>query len=304
MNQLRAALDRRLGELGAARPDLDRALALQRMLLGREIDLLDAIRSGGLPGVALPPGYVTAKLKRGIPALHGEPIPLPCTLLELTAREFCDHLAQGGAGDAARSVGRALETRALDGTALLSACFGRDQRLVRLMAVQQNLSPDIAWLVAELALAPFAYLLQVRALPADAAAVAGAIRAWDRGFCPACGSWPAVIEVVGGAHLLRCSFCAASWRLSSYRCLYCSNDADTFVTAAPDAGQPGRRLQVCGACGAYVKVLETAAPTAFPLVAVEDLASMDLDMAAIERKYIRPPLPEIRRGPQSAIRNP
>ncbi len=296
MDQLRASLDRRLDGLAATRPDLDRALALQRILLNRQIDLLDVIRQGGLPGLTLPAGYLVAKLKRGIPGLHGEPVPLPSKLFELSAREFCEHLARGGAGDAADAVGRALDGRALDGTALVSACFGRDQRRVRFMAAQQGLSPDIAWLVAELALAPFAYLLQCRTLAAGHPAVSEGVRAWDRGFCPACGSWPAIVEATGGGHLLRCSFCAAGWELSSYRCLYCSNDAESFVTAAPDPEQPGRRIQICDGCGGYVKVLETAVATEFPFVAIDDLASMDLDMVAIERKYVRPALPEIRKN--------
>jgi FdhE protein len=295
MESLRAALDRRLDELTAARPDLGPALALQRTLLSRQIDLLEFIRSAGMPGVALPPGYVAAKLKRGVPALYGEPVPLPSHLLDLSAREFCDHLSHGGAGEMAAAIGRALDSRALDGGALLSACFGRDQRRVRFMAAQQSVSPDLAWLVAELALAPFAYLLQCRALPRDNAAIGDAMRAWDRGFCPACGSWPALVESTGGAGTLRCSFCAAGWHLSSYRCLYCGNEGETLMTAAPDPERPGRRVQICGGCGGYVKWLEMNAPTEFPLVAIEDLASMDLDMAAIERKYLRPPLPEIKR---------
>jgi hypothetical protein len=45
-----------------------------------------------------------------------------------------------------------------------------------------------------------------------------------------------------------------------------------------------------------VKVLEVPAPTLFPLVAIEDLASMDLDLVALERKYMKPPLPEIRKA--------
>jgi FdhE protein len=289
MDQLRASLDRRLAELGTARPDLDRAIQLQRTLLGRQLDMLDVLRQGGMPGVSLPTGYLAAKLKRSIPALHGEPVPLPSKVLELSAREYCGHLAAGGAGEAAAAVGHALDSRAIDGGALVSACFGRDQRRVRFMAAQQNVSPDIAWLVAELALAPFAYLLQCRVL------AGGTLRAWDHGFCPACGSWPAIAEAAAGRHVLRCSFCAAGWELSSYRCLYCSNDTETFITAAPDSEQPGRRLQLCNACGGYAKVLELTRPTEFPLIAIEDLASMDLDMAAMERKYVRPALPEIKR---------
>ena len=295
MPQLRERLDRRLDDLGSARPELDRALALQRTLLSRQIDLLEVIQRGGLPGVALPSGYVSTKLKRGIPALHGEPIPLPAQVFGLSAREFCEHLARGGAGDAAAAVGHALDSHAIDGAALLSACFGRDQRRVRSMASQAGVSPDLAWLVAEMALAPFAYLLQQRALPGGNAVIADALRAWDRGFCPACGSWPAVAEGAAGSHILRCSFCAAAWQLSSYRCLYCGNDRDSFVTAAPDPEQPTRRLQLCGECGGYAKVLDLAAPIEFPMTAVEDLASMDLDMVAIERKYLKPPLAEIKK---------
>lgn len=295
MFALRAGLDQRLDALAASRPDLDRALALQRVLLGRQLDLVDVIRTAGMPGLTLPAGYVAAKLRRGVPALHREPIPLPATLLAISAREFCDHLASGGAGEAAAAVGRAMDQHQIDVGVLLSACFGRDQRRVRLMAAQQNVSPDLAWLVAELALAPFAYLLQCRALPADHAAIAEASRAWDRGFCLACGSWPAIVEASGGANLLRCSFCAAAWQLSSYRCIYCGSDSERFITAAPDPEHASRRLQLCGECGGYVKAIEVPTPTEFPLVAVEDLASMDLDLVAIERKYLRPPLPEIRR---------
>jgi FdhE protein len=159
------------------------------------------------------------------------------------------------------------------------------------MAAHAGVSADLAWLVSELALAPFAYLVQCRTLSTDHQRVASARRAWDRGFCPACGSWPAVIE--GADTKLRCSFCAADWQLSSYRCLYCGNDDETFITAAPNPEEPGRRLQLCGGCGGYVKVLDLT--TAFPMAAVEDLASMDLDMVAIARKYLRPPLPEIKR---------
>ena len=287
----------RLDQLAIERPDLVPALTLQRELLDRAVELIGMFAAGGLPGLSLPPRYVAAKLGRGIPALHGEPIPLPVKVLTSCARDFCDRIASGGAGEAAVAVARALESQAVAPAALMSACFGRDQRRVRLMAAQQGLVPDLVWLVAELALSPFAHLLQVQIMgSSDEGPVTTARRAWDRGFCPACGSWPAVIEAVGGAHVLRCSFCAAGWQLSSYRCIYCANDGETFITAAPDPERTGRRLQACGGCGAYVKVLELATPTRFPLVAIEDLASMDLDMAAIEQKYARPPLPEIRKS--------
>src|SRR5436309_1369720 len=186
-DELKQLVDTGLHQVADTRPDLVRAVELQRVLLDREIDLLEVIATGGLPGLSLPPRYLAAKLRRGIPVLHGEPIPLPGRLLKLSAREFCDRLAEGGVGEAAAAVAQALDNRALDGDALLSACFGRDQRRVRFMAMQQRVSPDIAWMVAELALAPFVYLLQTHTLTAGDAngAVNLAIAGWDRGFCPA-----------------------------------------------------------------------------------------------------------------------
>ena len=318
-DELRARLNSRLDQIHSERPDLGAALSLQRVLLTSEIDLLDAIGAGGLPSLSLPPRYLAAKLGGGIPALHAEPIPLPTPLLTRSLRDFCERLASGStAGSTATAVDaviQALDVHGLDSAALLSACFGRDQQRVRLLAGHFGVSADIVWLVSELALAPFTHLLQVQVLHKAAGIGARDSRAgslesgvgsrepvlpalanWDRGFCPACGSWPALVESGVDGHVLRCSFCALGWQLLDYRCLYCRNADDGFVTAAADPEQPGRRLQLCGACGGYVKVLDVESPTVFPLVAIEDLASLDLDMAAIERNYVRPALPDIKRG--------
>jgi FdhE protein len=296
-DELRDAIRTGLDALARARPDLIPALDLQGTLLSREVDLLFAISAGGLPSLKLPAGYVAAKLSRGVPVLYGEPIPLPLPLLETSAREFCDRLAAGGAGDAASSVGRAIDARNVDAGTAIAACLARDQRRVRLIATRCGISPDILWLIAELALAPFVHLLQSRVLlPVDADSRLGAARdGWDHGFCPACASWPAIVEATGGRNLLRCSFCAAAWTLTTCRCIYCANHDERFITAASDAQHASSRLQTCGKCGGYVKVIEVNAPTPFPLVAIEDLATMDLDVAAMNRKYMRPPLPEIQK---------
>src|SRR5262245_793547 len=112
--ELRELVDTALHQVAAARPDHAQGVELQRTLLGREIDLLEVISTGGLPGLSLPAGYLATKLRRGIPVLHGEPIPLPARLLTVSAREFSERLAEGGVGEAAAAVARALDSRALD----------------------------------------------------------------------------------------------------------------------------------------------------------------------------------------------
>jgi FdhE protein len=90
--------------------------------------------------------------------------------------------------------------------------------------------------------------------------------------------------------VLRCSFCAFAWELPTYSCIYCREDGDSFVTAAPDEECKSRRLEVCGSCGGYLKTVEVAALSPFPLLAISDLETMALDAAAMEHGYTRPTL--------------
>ena len=162
------------------------------------------------------------------------------------------------------------------------------------------------WLVAELAVGPFAHALQ-RALFAAAAhaevvdgrgsegPVAEALRAWNHGYCPACGSWPAMAEVVDGHRTLRCSFCSAAWELTTYACVYCAQDGEPFVTAAPDEERKDRRVEVCSSCGGYLKTVDTGALSPFPLLSIADLETMDLDMAAMDHGYQKPGMKDFAR---------
>jgi FdhE protein len=99
-------------------------------------------------------------------------------------------------------------------------------------------------------------------------------------------------EVVDGHRALRCSFCAAAWELATYSCVYCGEEGEPFVTAAPDEERKDRRVEVCSACGGYLKTVDTFALSPFPLLSIADLETMDLDMAAMEHGYQRPQLKE------------
>ena len=94
--------------------------------------------------------------------------------------------------------------------------------------------------------------------------------------------------------MLRCSFCAFAWELTRRGCVYCLEEGGKFVSAPPDAnmieGRKNRRVEICNACRSYMKAVDVSALSPFPLVALADLETMDLDMAAIGRGYSRPPL--------------
>src|SRR6185295_15790783 len=282
-----------------ARPDLEPALALQRRLLTLVVDLAARLDHGRLPRLSLPPKYLAAKLGRGVPALAGEPIPLPVAVLVPTLGALCDALAEGGAGDAATHIREAIESGNIEPGSLLTASLTRNQAAMRTGAAHRGLSPDLVWLVAELAVSPFVHALQ-RLLFDNAVGgeLRSALDAWNRGYCPACGSWPAVAEVVGGHRMLRCSFCSSAWELTAYACIYCGESGDQFVTAAPNEERKDRRVEVCKGCGGYLKTVDVPELSPFPLLSISDIETTDLDVAAMEHGYARPPLKDFgtRRG--------
>jgi FdhE protein len=284
---------RRWAAIRETRPDLEPALALQRRLLGLVIDLSAAISGARLPRLSLPPRYLAAKLARGVPVLSAEPIPVPAATLTPVLLKLCEELAAGGAGDAAKHVHEIIAEGRLDAGSLLTASLNRDQDSIRTGAIHRGLAPDLVWLVAELAISPFVHALQLSLFANDE--LSDALRAWNHGYCPACGSWPALAEVVGGHRTLRCSFCATAWELNTYACIYCGENGDRFVTAAPNEERKDRRVELCQACGSYLKTVDVPELSPFPLLAVADLETMELDVAAMEHGYARPPLKNFRK---------
>jgi FdhE protein len=281
---------RRWQAIHETRPDLDPAVALQQRLLTRMIDLSATLAGSRLPRLSLPPKYLAAKLARGVPALAGEPIPLPVPVLTPALFELCDALASGGAGEAATHIRESMEGGKLEAASLLTASLNRDHAALRTGAVHRGLSPDLMWLVAELAVSPFAHALQRMLFGGAANELRDALDAWNHGYCPACGSWPAVAEVVAGHRTLRCSFCSCAWELTTYACIYCEDSGEGFVTAAPDEERKDRRIEVCSSCGGYLKTIDVPELSPFPLLSISDIETTDLDIAAMEHGYRRPDL--------------
>ena len=296
LDNLMKSAEQRWAAIQQARPDLDPAVALQRQLLTLVAALAATLDKGRLPRLSLPPKYLAAKLARGVPVLAGEPIPLPVAILKPTLLRLCEALAEGGAGDVARHILAAFESGNIEAGSLFTASLNRDQAALRTGAVHRGLAPDLVWLVAELAVGPFVHALQRMLFhhPASEELI-GALDRWNRGFCPACGSWPALAEVVGGHRTMRCSFCSSAWELPAYACIYCEESGEPFVTAAPNEERKDRRIEVCTTCGGYLKTVDVPELSPFPLLSITDIESTDLDVAAMEHGYARPALKEFGR---------
>jgi FdhE protein len=94
--------------------------------------------------------------------------------------------------------------------------------------------------------------------------------------------------------VLRCSFCAFAWEPPGSGCVYCGEAGETCETLALDDRQH-RHLELCHACKSYMKTVSVRELSPFPLIAIVDLETMDLDLAAMQRGFTRPPLKEFAR---------
>ena len=114
---------------------------------------------------------------------------------------------------------------------------------------------------------------------------------WTEGYCPVCGAWPAFAEVRGieRKRYLRCGRCGGSWQAQCLTCPYCSmTDHEELVSLVPEKGGSNVAIDACKRCFGYVKAFTTLQGSAPANVMVDDLASVDLDIAALEQGYRRP----------------
>jgi FdhE protein len=105
-----------------------------------------------------------------------------------------------------------------------------------------------------------------------------------------CGAWPLLAELRGVelAQFLRCSACGSAWRSRRILCPYCANEDFRQLRTLQVEGEQRFRISVCERCTGYVKVGNAFDPPPAELLALDDLASVHLDVAAIERGYRRP----------------
>lgn len=120
-----------------------------------------------------------------------------------------------------------------------------------------------------------------RALPAG----------WTEGYCPICGAWPALAEVRGieRSRYLRCGRCGSEWPAHCLFCPYCGmTDHKELASLVPEKSFSNSVIDACNRCLGYVKTLTKLQGSSPAEIMLDDLASVELDVAAAEQGYKRP----------------
>lgn len=201
-------------------------------------------------------------------------------------RDWIDRLSAVGRLDAPSPMARAAVAMARRAAPvdLFRASLCEDLACLREMAWSVRAEPDRFRALAGLVPVP---LLQAcgRRLSREVSAP------WTQGYCPLCGSWPALAEEWGveRCRQLRCARCGSAWRTSRLTCPFCSNrNHDKLTSLVPAAERPGMTVEACRLCLGYLKVEARLEPAAPRDVMLDDMSSADLDVAALDEGFRRP----------------
>jgi FdhE protein len=110
------------------------------------------------------------------------------------------------------------------------------------------------------------------------------------GYCPVCGAWPALAEVRGieRSRYLRCGRCGGQWQAHLLFCPYCgTTDHREQISLVPENSSKSA-IDACKRCLGYVKTFTTLQGSPPAKVILDDLASVELDVAAAAQGYKRP----------------
>jgi len=197
-------------------------------------------------------------------------------------------------GRAARAWVRSLlkltptvNPRRIDGLALLEAAVCYDDARIDAMAATAGAEPHALRVLGQMAALPL--------LQACARRLAGELPAtWWEGYCPLCGAWPVAAEYTGleRQRRLRCGRCGTGWAIPLLRCVFCDEtEHDKLGYLTPEAGEQTRKIEVCHTCKGYVKGVTTVRTLSPWAILLDDLTTVPLDVAALERGYRRPERP-------------
>lgn len=217
-----------------------------------------------------------------VPLLHGATLVLERSALQ----SLFDQLIRiAGRSGTAKMAGLQSALRAnLDTSLLFKVSVSHDIDRIKEIAADIGADPEAFLAIVDLLPLPFlqaCYRRWAASIP----------ESWLEGYCPACGAWPALAEVRGieRSRCFRCGRCGAAWQAHCLFCPYCGiTDHQQLVSLVPEKSGSNSVIDACKHCLGYVKsftVLQGSPPAR---VLLDDLASVHLDVAAVEQGYKRP----------------
>lgn len=251
------------------------------MLSRAEDDFWDAAAPPGRAANSADEGIRPDRASLAAPLLHGTVVRLNARPVRRLVRDLLKAAGEGGEADASLA---ALRSVRLDALEFLKAAITQDHDAIEQLAISADVEPGALAVVAHLAAVPLLHAC-ARRLNSSVPDT------WMKGYCPICAAWPALGELRGleRNRRLRCGRCASDWMLPVLHCPFCGEvHHDQLGSLLPEGQEQTRRIDVCRSCTGYIKTFSVLRPMSLHALLMEDLGSVELDLAAQERGFARP----------------
>ena len=265
-----------LRQLRQDQPELAQAIDLQ-------IDLLQLQRRVQtrvpLPSMNLDAARLEAMLEAGTPILAFDQVPIDWSDLRFLVRSTADAMRTHEAIEP--DDFKRVETLSRDAERLAPAMRNWYDTARPVPAGGGEVAPDIAGLEPLLLQAMRPFLTRC----AEAITARTTFQGWPHGNCPLCGGEPDFSVITPAAErLLICSRCTARWPFDQLACPFCLNADRSRITSF--ATRDGLyRLNGCDVCQRYVKAFDQRHAPRAVMPAVDAIATLPLDAAAVQRGY-------------------
>jgi FdhE protein len=185
-------------------------------------------------------------------------------------------------GEKLAGAGEALIRAMRDGEGMdgLFADVLSDEGRINALAKTMDVSPEMIALLLYLAVKP-SIAAGARQL---ATRLVGSQK--NRSSCPICGSMPIIGELdTDGSQWMHCRWCWHRWPVKRIACLFCGSRERASLEYLYSDDEPEYRVNLCGACRRYLKVVDTRKMNRGFYPPLEQVASLHLDMLAAEKGY-------------------
>jgi FdhE protein len=220
------------------------------------------------------------KSKEGFSLIEPAAFPIDLPAARNLLRKIC-HIA-ASSGKKLKGTGQAL-LEAMDAGLVADDCFGEallEKGQLSSLADQLAVAADMLSLLIHLAARP--------SVEKGARRLAGRLAGnqADRNNCPICGSVPIIGELDHeGRQWLHCGRCWHRWPARRLACPFCNNRDSDNLEYIFSADEPEYRVNLCGECRRYVKVVDVRKIDRCFYPSLEQVASLHLDMLATENGY-------------------
>jgi formate dehydrogenase maturation protein FdhE len=261
-----------LRRLKQEQPDLASAADLQIELLQLQRRVQTRI---SLPSIRLDTDFINSLLASP-PILQFEQLPLEWGEIRFLLRATASAMRTHDALD--ESDFRRVE----------ALCRDVDRLPQAIRSWYDAAKPDSAPVLADVVGLESVFLQTMRPFltrSADAIMAKTDLAGWSRGICPLCAGEPDFAVITPAAdRILICGRCSARWRFHQVTCPFCLNaDRERITSFTSRDGQ--YRLYACDECERYLKAYDARRASRPVMPAVDGVATLPLDAAAIQKGY-------------------